>query len=99
MWIKIAKESDIEEGETLLAEPDGRKIAMFRKDGKFYAIDAVCPHRGGPLHEGHVNEFDLICPWHAWTFDIRSGACATSSIPQKTYPVKVERREIWIDAP
>jgi nitrite reductase/ring-hydroxylating ferredoxin subunit len=48
-------------------------MALFNVGGEFYAINYVCPHMGGPLGEGKLAGFVVSCPWHAWTFDVRTG--------------------------
>src|SRR5947209_3150598 len=90
-WADAGKTLYIPEGGAIVFERDSKKIAIFRFGGKFYAIDNTCPHRGGPLAEGHLENLEVTCPWHAWTFDLASGSC--SSVPGariKTYPVKKE---------
>ena len=52
----------------------GREIALFRAGESLYAIDGVCPHEGGPLAAGFINEGIVTCPWHLWQFDARTGA-------------------------
>jgi nitrite reductase/ring-hydroxylating ferredoxin subunit len=42
----------------------------------------------------------LVCPWHAWEFDCRTGAPDVDpdyQIPK--FPVKVEGDDILIDVP
>jgi nitrite reductase/ring-hydroxylating ferredoxin subunit len=50
-----------------------REIAVFNIDGRFYAIENVCPHQGGPLAEGWIEGCIVTCPWHGWCFDVTSG--------------------------
>jgi nitrite reductase (NADH) small subunit len=57
---------------------EGQTFCVANMDGEICAMDNVCPHRGGPLGEGMIENGKLICPWHAWEFDPRSGACHTS---------------------
>jgi nitrite reductase/ring-hydroxylating ferredoxin subunit len=38
-----------------------------------FAVAASCPHAGGPLAEGRLDGAVLVCPWHAASFDIRTG--------------------------
>jgi nitrite reductase (NADH) small subunit len=52
---------------------DGRRIAVVRLADGFAAIDAECPHRGGPLADGIVADSCVTCPLHGWRFDLRSG--------------------------
>ncbi len=70
----IARVEDVPEGEARVYHVAGREIALFHVAGQFYALDNVCPHRGGPLGEGFVHGTEVTCPWHAWTFDLRTGA-------------------------
>ena len=99
MWREAAKKSDIGEGKSQLVEFDGKVIALFNHKGKFYAVDNKCPHRGGPLVQGHVEDGKVTCPWHAWQFELKTGACDTMpGTQQKCYPVKVEKDEVWIES-
>jgi nitrite reductase/ring-hydroxylating ferredoxin subunit len=72
---------------------DGRRFAVFAVGGERYVSDALCPHNRGPLVEGWVREEDrmLICPWHWFRFDLRTGRCGVHRRYDLTvYPV-VER--------
>ena len=98
MWHKVAKLSDITPEKPQIAEVEGKQIALFNVDGTIYAIDGVCPHRGGPLGEGYLDGSEVTCPWHAWTFDVKSGVCQTvPGVTQKTFKVKIENEEVFID--
>lgn len=55
---------------------EGRKIAVFHTSEGFFAADNTCPHRGGPLAEGDLRGLEVTCPWHLWSFDVRTGATA-----------------------
>jgi len=52
---------------------EGKPIAIFNLDGKFYATDDTCPHEGGPLASGFIEGENVTCPWHGATFHIKSG--------------------------
>ena len=52
----------------------GRRVAVFRTAEGFHAIDAACPHEGGPLADGLVADSCVTCPLHGWRFDLRTGA-------------------------
>jgi len=57
-----------------------RPLAVFRdSDGAPRVIDDSCPHAGGSLSAGHIAGDCVICPWHGWNFNIRSGICPDSS--------------------
>ena len=97
-WIKIAKTSDIPAGEGRSFEVQSISIGIFNVQGTFYALDNICAHSGGPLGEGVLDGNNIMCPWHAWEFDVTSGKCAgNSEIAQKKFPVKVEQDDILIE--
>ena len=52
---------------------NGRHIALFRLDDGFFAIDNLCLHQAGPLCEGDIEGGVVTCPWHGWSYQIRSG--------------------------
>lgn len=69
--------------------PDGRVLAVFLVDGIHHVTDAACPHNKGPLVEGRVEDGPtLICPWHKFRYDLRTGACANHHLYDlRLYPV------------
>lgn len=52
---------------------NGRHIALFRLDAGFFAIDNRCLHEAGPLCEGEIGGGVVTCPWHGWSYEIRTG--------------------------
>lgn len=54
--------------------PFEKPMALFNVGGGFFALNWVCPHMGGPLGAGVLDGYTIRCPWHGWTFDIRTGA-------------------------
>ena len=70
----------------------GRRIAVFRtRTGGVYATQADCPHRSGPLADGLLGGDVLVCPLHAWKFDLRTGEALFGSCGLTTYPVRVSQ--------
>jgi nitrite reductase/ring-hydroxylating ferredoxin subunit len=67
---------------------NGRSYAVFDIDGELQVTDAACPHNGGPLAEGVVRDGVVTCPWHWYSFELRSGLCRTAAAYQlRKYPV------------
>ncbi len=88
---------ELREGEAKVIELEGVKIALFRLRGDVYALDNCCPHRGGPIAEGEIRDDRVICPWHEWTFDIRSGVCTLNPAARLTrYKVRVVEGEVLV---
>lgn len=76
----------------------GQTFAVCNVAGELHALDGVCPHAGGPLGEGALHGSTLVCPWHAWEFDCRTGANDFDpDVTLATFPVKVEAGQILID--
>lgn len=74
----IAKSEELPEGGVIRRSAGAKEVAVFRREGRLYAIDAQCPHRGGPLDEANLEDgFIVVCPWHGWRFDIRDGKSPT----------------------
>lgn len=69
----------------------GVEIAVFRtRSGGVHAVQASCPHRGGPLADGIVGGDRVVCPLHAYAFDLPTGASVREGCPAlKTYRVTV----------
>jgi glycine betaine catabolism B len=66
------KKSGLQVGKPVRVDVDDKAIVLALVCGKVYAMDAVCSHEGGPLEDGSIEGFSLICPWHQGIFDIRT---------------------------
>jgi nitrite reductase (NADH) small subunit len=76
----------------------GRSLAVFRqRDGRVFATDNRCPHRGGPLADGIVGGGIVICPLHAWKFDLHTGRCVDADVTLQTYPVRVVNGRLVVE--
>jgi nitrite reductase (NADH) small subunit len=74
------------EGRTFIAR--GNRVTVFRsRGGEVFAVQATCPHRGGPLADGVIGAAKLVCPLHSWTFDLRSGNPLVGESGLTTYRV------------
>jgi nitrite reductase (NADH) small subunit len=77
----------------------GVMVAVFRlRSGELRAIDAVCPHSGGPLADGQFDAKKVICPLHGYFFSLADGTCRGGSYAVRTYPVREEAGEIVVEA-
>lgn len=83
--------SQIAPGQVHLLKLDGKRIAVYNVDGKFYATQEECTHMGGPLSEGELKNAQITCPWHAACFDVRDGSvqCGPARKNLQTYRVVV----------
>ena len=78
-------------GEGRTVRVAGEEIAIVRaRSGEVFAVQAACPHRGGPLADGIVGGGKIVCPLHAYAFDLRTGESAREACPAlRTYEVAV----------
>lgn len=96
-FVKVATTRQVPEGDGILVEANGREIGLFRIEGRYYAIDNVCPHRMGPLVEGQLKGCIISCPWHAWTFDITTGKSTFDErVEVETFDVRVDGDNVEI---
>ena len=88
--IDIGRVDEVPVGEGRTFAVDGTQIAVFRlRDGSLRAVDAVCPHRGGPLADGLADDCVVVCPLHGHTFDMSTGADVSGAdMSVRSYPVE-----------
>ena len=97
-FIRVAVTKDIQPSQMKEVEVAGEKVCVINVDGKFYAIDNVCTHEGGPLAEGTLEGYEVECPWHGSRFDVRTGEVINppAETPEPVYEVKVEDNNILV---
>ncbi len=100
-FVAVASENEVGNGERILLEIDGQGIALFNIAGKFFAIADVCSHDDGPVAEGELEAYEIICPRHGARFDLRTGKALTlpAVVDIPAYSVRVEGGEILIGLP
>lgn len=100
-FIEIAKASELPNGERLFIEIENIPIVIFNIAGKLFAIGDVCTHDSGPLGDGMLEDFNIVCPRHGAEFDVRNGKAmmlpAVVDIP--AYPIKLVDGYIHIGVP
>ena len=72
-WTSLCELNELKPGEGKYVEIDGFQLAVFIDNGQTYAIDNTCPHAGGNLAAGFVEDGCAVCPWHFWAFHLNSG--------------------------
>jgi nitrite reductase/ring-hydroxylating ferredoxin subunit len=70
---KVCSVLDVSEGKMKGFTVGSKYILIANVDGNFYAVAAVCPHRGGYLPVGTLNKNILKCPVHGAEFDVTTG--------------------------
>lgn len=76
---------------------EGTHLAVFRYADGFHAVDNRCPHMGYPMTKGSIRDGILICHWHHWEFDLKSGGCFLSGGDDlKAFPVEVRDDGVYV---
>jgi len=109
-WVEVAALADLPPGKVARAEVAGRVLALVNMDGVVHAVDAVCPHQGGPLEQGTLWQGKLQCPWHFFLFDLATGSnCYPANVypddmpqlreqlaPLRVFPVRIEDGRVLV---
>jgi len=96
---RVAHINDLAEDQAKLVRFRGREVALFRHNGRFFALDNQCPHQGGPLGEGHFDGDSIVCPWHHWDFHLETGQSRMGpDVCVRAYKVEVEGEDVYIRA-
>jgi len=97
-FVKIAHINDIQPLQMKVFQFDDEEVCVVNVDGKYYAINNICTHEGGPLADGKLEGYEVECPWHGSKFDIRNGQPtkppAVRAVPK--YEVKIEGNNILV---
>lgn len=99
--LSAGPEDSVREGSGTVVMVGERSVALFRVEGACYAIANACPHRGGPLAKGEISGHTVTCPWHGWTWDVRTGVNVRSPASKRVecFPVRTVDGELLIQVP
>ena len=87
---------DVPLGEGRSITLDGRRIAIFRSAAGWFALDAACPHKGGPLADGIVCDNAVICPLHDRRYDLASGAALNADDAVTAHSVELQGERVFV---
>jgi nitrite reductase (NADH) small subunit len=98
MFTKLTTQSELPSIDHAKEFPCGDKIVCVANvSGEISAMDNVCLHRGGPLGEGTIEGGKVVCPWHGWAWDPKTGATDMGSERLAVYPLKIENGDVLIE--
>jgi 3-phenylpropionate/trans-cinnamate dioxygenase ferredoxin component len=96
-FVKAIAAAELPPGNGTELVVSGKAVALFNVDGNFYALSNTCLHRGGPLGQGFVEGDTVMCPWHAWTFNLKTGEnVVNGELKVPRYEVKVEDGQVFV---
>ncbi len=99
-FVKVALLDQVKEGQPFLVRVESQRFCLVRLTNKIFAFNDSCPHKGGSLSEGRMEEGLITCPLHQWKFDVKTGQCpGTASVKVRTFPVRIKGMEVLVDVP
>jgi len=98
-WVNVCKTSQLKKGDMIDFDYEEKKILIANLNGQIYATDRICTHAEADLSTGILSEEGVTCPLHLSTFDLKTGVPQNlpAEIPLKTYNVKIEQNEIYVE--
>jgi nitrite reductase/ring-hydroxylating ferredoxin subunit len=97
-FVRTVKVDELPPGTIRELQVEGKVIALANVDGKFYAINNTCLHRGGPLGQGLLEGQTVTCPWHAWQYDVKTGKLLqNTAVGVDCYATEVRGQDVFVD--
>ena len=98
-FIKLTTQSDLPpEGEAKEFTVGERVVCVANVNGTISAMDNVCLHRGGPLGQGVIEGDKLVCPWHGWQYDPKTGQAVHNPTARvAVYAIKIENGDVMVE--
>ena len=99
IWHKVLEPEELPEGRVKPATCAHLTVCMTRYKGQYAALDNKCPHQGGPLGEGSIENGLLRCPWHGWDYDPLTGKAPGFDDGVETFPVEERADGLYVGLP
>jgi thiamine pyrophosphate-dependent acetolactate synthase large subunit-like protein/nitrite reductase/ring-hydroxylating ferredoxin subunit len=95
-WHRVLATADLPEGRVTTVTAGLKSVALVHYDGQFSALDNHCPHQGGPLGEGSIENGMLRCPWHGFDYCPLTGRSPGFDDEATTYPIEIRDDEVFV---
>ena len=95
-YVRVCAQSELpQSGLVLEIIVEGRALCVANVNGAICVLDGTCPHEGGPLGEGTIEEGRVVCPWHGYSFDVHTGESEEDpAVKAEILDAKVENGEL-----
>ncbi|SNT01742.1 nitrite reductase (NADH) small subunit [Granulicella rosea] len=98
-WVRLCGVAEAPKpGAVMETGAGGREMCLANVGGELSAVDNLCPHRQGPLGQGWLEGAAVVCPWHSWVFDLKTGE---SQYPVHervdVFPVRIEGDSVMVE--
>jgi len=98
LWGHVGAEDMLDVGQVTTVQVGHSTICLTRTEQGYGAINNRCPHQGGPLGDGFLQDGCVVCPWHGYEYDPQTGATPAEfdDPPVTSYPVEVRDGGVWV---
>ena len=98
-WHRVLGREDLPEGRVATVNAGRKSVALVHHDGTYAALDNHCPHQGGPLGEGSIENGLLRCPWHGFDYDPLTGQSPGFEDQATCFPLDLRDDGIYVGVP
>jgi len=100
-FVPVAAADEVPPGERLFVTVGDLDIVVFNIAGQFFAIEDRCTHDDGPIGEGELEGYTIVCPRHGARFDVRTGEVLAppAPAPVPAFPVRVQDGQVQVGIP
>lgn len=99
VWTKVLGKEELAEGRVASVTCGHQTLCMTRYEGKYGALSNKCPHQGGPLGEGSIENGLLRCPWHGWDYHPTTGKAPGFDDTVPSFPVEERDDGVYVGLP
>ena len=76
-------------------------LVVVRRGDLVWALKETCSHAGGPLSQGTLDGYNIICPWHGSAFRLSDGAVrhGPATARQVAYRARISGEQVEVQGP
>lgn len=98
-WLEVASANEIKTNQLVTLNVSSKQVALTRTEKGLFAVNASCPHQGGPLGDGEICDEQIRCPWHGYKFALKTGRGIGNDDLVETLKVRETDGKIEVLAP
>ena len=97
-WVAVCRLDEVREGAGRSLDALGLRLAIFRSGSEVFALSGRCPHSGGSLGHGWLEDAQVVCPLHHWHFKLSDGRCTTvRGEGVHRFRCEIRGDEVWVE--
>lgn len=99
-WHRVGLVADFKPGSLRAMRIESHRLCIGHGETGPFAVDDTCPHAGGSLSTGLIDGREIVCPLHAWGFDVETGETPDDPFcPLRVYPVRTRGDDLEVQLP